>query len=221
MPRELLWAVMLRYGVPPKLVSLLRALHETVYVEFEVGGVMKSLQSIIGVKQGDLLGPELFDFYIAAIMETWRASSTYELGVFRTRDDFKMTGRRFDTKGDEFTVGDSEYADDTGLLFCSCADVEVQTPHVMQHFTDWGMEIHAGTLDPMVHTGLLDFDALEPLKGSKSEVLFCCKPLHLYSDPTTFDGVDLSDVLIPGGRFMAIVDRFKYLETTSTYEDAC
>jgi len=57
-PRELLWEVLLRYGVPPKLVSLLRALHETVHVTFDVDGVVRSLLSIIGVKQGDLLGPD-------------------------------------------------------------------------------------------------------------------------------------------------------------------
>jgi hypothetical protein len=30
-PRELLWKVLLRYGVPPKLVELLVALHASVY----------------------------------------------------------------------------------------------------------------------------------------------------------------------------------------------
>ena len=45
-PRELLWEVLLRYGVPPKLVSLLRALHETVHVTFDVDGVVRSLLSI-------------------------------------------------------------------------------------------------------------------------------------------------------------------------------
>ena len=48
-------------------------------------------------------------------------------------------------------------------------------------------------------------------KVSKSEILFCPKPLHLYSDPRTFDGVDLSDVLLPGGLSMPVVDRFSYL----------
>jgi hypothetical protein len=57
----------------------------------------------------------------------------------------------------------------TGLAFCSREDVEAQTPRVMVHFADWGMEIHTGVLDPMVHAGLLDFDALDPIKGSKSE----------------------------------------------------
>ena len=52
---------------------------------------------------------------------------------------------------------------------------------VMAHFEDWGMEIHAGTLDPLIHAGLLGFDTFKPIKGSKSEVLFCSKPPHMYS----------------------------------------
>eukprot|EP00966_Prymnesium_polylepis_P132736 3068588-Prymnesium_polylepis.1 len=63
-------------------------MHETVNVKFDVDGVVKTLLSIIGGKQGDLLGPELFDFYTAAIMETWRSTSSYELCTFRTRPDF-------------------------------------------------------------------------------------------------------------------------------------
>ena len=48
-----LWRVMLRYGVSPKLVRLLIAMHKTVLVKFDVDGVTKTLASIIGVKQGD------------------------------------------------------------------------------------------------------------------------------------------------------------------------
>jgi hypothetical protein len=210
----MLWRVLLKYGVPPKLVRV--SVSSSPCTRPSTSSSASTVWSrrysrSLGVKQGDLLGPELFDFYIAAVMETWRSSSSYELCVFRTRDDFQMTGRRFDAKGEQFTFGDSEYADDTGLAFCSRADVETQTPRVMVHFTKWGMEIHAGVLDPMVHSGLLDFDALEPIKGSKSEVLFCCKPLHLYSNPSTFDGADLSPILLPNHGFMLVVDRFPYL----------
>ena len=59
-PRELLWKVLLKYGAPPKLVDLLIALHKSVIVKFEIDGVKKILNAIIGVKQGDLLGPILF-----------------------------------------------------------------------------------------------------------------------------------------------------------------
>jgi hypothetical protein len=37
-------------------------------VKFDIDGVVKMLEAILGVKQGDLFGPPLFDFYIAAIM---------------------------------------------------------------------------------------------------------------------------------------------------------
>ncbi|EOD32468.1 hypothetical protein EMIHUDRAFT_456065 [Emiliania huxleyi CCMP1516] len=43
---------------------------------------------------------------------------------------------------------------------------------------------------------------------SKSEVLFCSKPHHLYSDPTSFDGTDLSPIMLPNNGFMEVVDRF-------------
>jgi len=38
-------------------------MHKNAEVLFEVDGVKKKLNSIIGVKQGDLLGPELFIVY--------------------------------------------------------------------------------------------------------------------------------------------------------------
>ena len=44
-PLELLWRVMARQGVPAKIISLLKALHATVYVKFEVDGVAKTLNS--------------------------------------------------------------------------------------------------------------------------------------------------------------------------------
>ena len=37
-------------------------------MQFEVDGVTKVMDSIIGVKQGDLLGPELFTFFMEALM---------------------------------------------------------------------------------------------------------------------------------------------------------
>ena len=54
-------------------------------------------------------------------------------------------------------------------------------------------------------------NALPPIKKSKSEVLFCSKPHHLYSDPTSFDGTDLSPIMLPNNGFMEVVDRFPYL----------
>ena len=117
---------MLKQGVPPKLVSLLKAMHAKVNVKFVVDGVERMLASIIGVKQGDVLGPDGFVFYMAAVMATWRSEHTYDLCLFRSRPDFKLTGRRSTTgsAADEFSIIDSEYADDTALPFPRSFDDE-------------------------------------------------------------------------------------------------
>jgi hypothetical protein len=190
----------------PLIVALIITLHEHVVVKFEVDGVVKLLLSIIGVKQGDLGAPKLFTFFIAAVMETWRSEHPYELCIFRTRDEFKMTGRQPTAHGDEFAITDSEYADDTGLPFPSRAVVEEQTPKVIVHFGRWGLEVHSGVKAPDGST----------LKDSKSEILFCAARPHCYTDPSTFDGADLSDVLLPGKDSRQLGStRYPYRFTTS------
>ena len=58
--------------MPPALISVLQALHATVNVKFAVEGVMRTVGSIIGVKQGDLLGPILFNFHVAGATMAWQ-----------------------------------------------------------------------------------------------------------------------------------------------------
>ena len=200
-PRELLWLLLLRQGVSPKLVDLLKALHATVKVKFEIEGIIITLLSIIGVKQGDLLGPLLFTFFIQAIMSSWRDLHSYDLCIFRTRDDFKMTGRATTTSGDELSFTDSEYADDSGMAFTSRRDLDEQTPKVLHHFERFGMEVHRG----------LHRDDGSVKKESKTEVLFCPKRLSDYNNAATFDDANLSDVKLPNGGFIPIVSKFCYL----------
>ena len=93
-PREMLWRVLEKFGAPPKLIAVLKALHASVHVEFEIDGISKIIESIIGVKQGDVLGPVLFVIYMAAVMMSWRQEhgDVEKLRVYRSRPDFVMTG---------------------------------------------------------------------------------------------------------------------------------
>ena len=45
-------------------------MHKSIEVLFDVDGIKRRLSSTIGVKQGDLLGPELFVMFMAGVMET-------------------------------------------------------------------------------------------------------------------------------------------------------
>ena len=54
---------------------------KSVEVLFKVDGIKRRISSTIGVKQGDLWGPELFTFFMAGVMETWRSRHDYEYAV--------------------------------------------------------------------------------------------------------------------------------------------
>ena len=94
--------------------------------------------------------------------------------------------------------------DDTAITFCNRADAEKYTPLLMKHFRRWGLlEVHAGSYHPF------------KLKGSKTELLFCARPLSTYQDPSTCDNTDMTDLILPNGRFVPVVTKFKYSQVAS------
>jgi len=169
-PREFLWQVLQKFGAPEKLISLLRSLYSDFQVKFVVDEVSHTLKCTIGVKQGDILGPVLFTIFIAAIMIMWRKKTNRPCCLFHTKQDYQMTGRRYNTKGIEFPIENSEYADDTAVLF--------ESRRILTEFA--------------IHTGDLD----HPDKPLKTEVLFISAPEKKYHNPVTFDDTDLSEISI-------------------------
>ena len=131
-------------------------------------------------------------------MMSWRKLHDRPLCLYRTKEDFIMTGRRPSTKGSEFHVDDSEYADDTAILFDNRSDTVTYSPLLVTHFRCYGMEIHVG-------------DTLSPEKPSKTEILFVSKSPKSYVDPATYDNVDLSPVKLDTHTFFPVVDHFCYL----------
>ena len=88
-PRELLWIILTKFGVPKKLLDLLRALHNDFKVKFTVDDVISTIVCVIVVKQGDMLGPILFTFFIAAVMITWKATNNITVCIFYSKNEAK------------------------------------------------------------------------------------------------------------------------------------
>jgi len=70
-----------------------------------------------------------------------------------------MTGRSFRARGEPVSLLDSEYADDTAIIFDNRHDAVVETEALKNHFSRFGTEIHTGVS--------------EPRQSSKTELLFC------------------------------------------------
>ena len=108
-----------------------------------------------------------------------------------------MTNRSWTARGIEFAFDESAYADDAAFLYWDRDHAAEETPRLIKHCDNWGMEVHTG--DRRAGT------------TSKSEMLFVPRPSHLYDDPASFDGTDLSDFELGDGRFIPVVSEFKYL----------
>ena len=48
-------------------------------------------------------------------------------------------------------------------------------------------------------------------KDSKTEMLFCARPLWTYQDKETLDDTNLDDITLPNGRFIPVISEFRYL----------
>ena len=139
----------------------------------------------------------------AGVMLAWHMTDNRELCVFFTKPDFILTGRSYRARGgQEFDFPDSQNADDTGVLYTSRTSLEDNDHLLIAHFNRFGLDIHVG----------------KPKKDSKTEVLFVPAPANTYTDPETFDNVDLSNVQLGNNTFFPIVKTFCYLGSILTYD---
>ena len=71
-----------KFSIPPKFIWLIIALHRII-VQLSIDGAEADIESIIGVKQGDVLGPIIFIIYLVALTNTWKQKEDTSPCLFR------------------------------------------------------------------------------------------------------------------------------------------
>ncbi len=69
-PRDVLFAVLAKFGVPPQMASAIKRTNMEVKVSFDLNGEPVAVPCAVGVNQGCPLSPTLFLFVMRACLES-------------------------------------------------------------------------------------------------------------------------------------------------------
>ncbi|CAI9736456.1 Hypothetical predicted protein [Octopus vulgaris] len=119
--RPLLWNVLQRYGCPPELLATLRQFHDGMQTRVTLGGGQSDYFNVqVGVKQGCVLAPILFNVFLVAMTLLSRYDLNPEDGIpiRYCLDGSLFTLRRLNslTTTQSTTLFELQYSDDCNAL---------------------------------------------------------------------------------------------------------
>jgi len=118
--RELLWDALAKFGCPPQVLAVLRAFHDGMMAKVVLGGSESAPFHVnIGVKQGCVLAPVIFNLFLVAVTLAFRNDCFLSdaIGI-----NFRLDGSLFNlrrlqapTKCSTDHVFELQYADDASV----------------------------------------------------------------------------------------------------------
>ena len=116
-PRDALWQVLEKCGVPPKMLTIVKQLHEGMQAEVRIGSELSdSFEVKNGLRQGCTLAPTLFNLFFSAVVKCWQVSCP-EAGVdVLFSHGRKLVGdRTAKSRLSSVRITESQFADDVAL----------------------------------------------------------------------------------------------------------
>ena len=118
--RELLWDVLKKFGCPPLFLTVLREFHDGMSARVVVDGLeSEPFEVLVGVKQGCVLAPVIFNLFLVAVTLLFRDGISVSDGIqFNHRLDgnlFNLRRLKANSKVTEASVLELQYADDAAL----------------------------------------------------------------------------------------------------------
>ena len=165
-PRQALWKVLFKCGVPPVMLRLIRSFHEGMKAEVRVGDSLSdSFEVQNGLRQGCTMAPTLFNIYFSAVVTKWLRSCP-EAGV----EVLYKTGRRL--VGDRTVkarlnvvrVTESQFADDVALYATSRGELESIAQKFVTGASKWGVTVSIEKTKGMAMGKGLNDEDVAPVK---------------------------------------------------------
>jgi len=199
---ELLFQMLLRYGLPPGLVQKIKRLYSNCKVKIRVGTETIELHYTTGVHQGDNMSPVLFLFIMQAFLDTLHfKTQNIQFSYFPKNKNGnlqtskgRLLGQNTKAQGSPFIFNSSLYIDDSFFCFQTRQELHQATIKLNAHFAHFGLTMHVGSNASKSKSGAMFFPA--SLKQAKQEVAVNVLP---------------EDLTLPGGQTVHFVHKFKYL----------
>lgn len=196
-PRDVLFAVLKKFGAPPHLIKVIKRMNTDLQVTFDLGGEPVAVPCTVGVKQGCPLSPTLFLFVMQACLDSLESSMPADVKLeFRTntrtqgQNGGNVSGTDWTNKG-EFSFGfwASLYADDAATPTASRAKLLMVANALNDHTKLFGLLMHVG----------------DGVKKSKTEGMYCPARNEEYGNG------DTSDLVLNCGGRISFTESFVYL----------
>ena len=144
-PRELLWGLLLKYGVPSEMVEVVKSLHEGMEARVRVGGKLSDVIEVRnGLRQGCTMSPVLFNLFFTAVMRMWRDECKdiegFGIGVGYIVDEGRLkVGIKKDTGKEKRTkLTDMQFADDAAAVATTREALELMAKKLIAVCKRWG-----------------------------------------------------------------------------------
>ncbi len=144
-PRDGLWKVLHRLGVPRKLINIIRSFHTNMSTCLRLDGVLSDPIGVEnGLRQGCCMAPVLFNLYMCAVVEVWcsrMAEFSDEVGV---KVRFECDGQLLRKPRQNIPVAritEGQFADDSVLFALTRTGMEIAVTTLNDVAADFGLTV--------------------------------------------------------------------------------
>ena len=144
-PRQALWCVLEKYGVPPTMLSVIRSFHEGMTAVVRVvDDITDDIEVTNGLRQGCTLAPTLFNLYFSTMVACWRARCSQAGVIVRYWAGRKLVGdstAKSRSRLQEVRVTEAQFADDVAVYAATREMLKEVVGEFVRTAADWGLTV--------------------------------------------------------------------------------